>query len=482
MRSFFMMLKKFTYLIVLMPLLSLGQLSNVRSHTKAIANHKDLQHGHFGFLLCDLDSSTVLHDVNGNKSFIPASTLKVATTAAALDILGPEYTFKTKLSYSGTIEDTVLKGDLVIIGGGDPTLYSGRFVHESFMTWVINQLNKANIKQIDGTIRIDGSRYDRNLPHNWIWGDVGNYYGAGAYGFNFMDNTFHIYYKSGTAGTKAKLKRIDPPLSGVSLNSTVEAAAISSDQAYIYPLPGSQESIIKGQIPQNRSEFRVRGSMYDPGWWFASLMEEQLLQNGIRSKQGFVAQSSTVPIPTEKLLGVYSSPKLKTIVEITNLVSMNLYAECLAKEMAVQKGTKGCTTEDAVKTIVAHWASKGVAVRGWKMSDGSGLSRNNTITPRQMNGILKYMHTSDHQEAFLNSLPVAGERGTMRNMLKGTAAQGKVFAKSGYINGCRAYTGYVEGKSGKMYSFVLMANNYTCSNSEIKRKFTKVMIAMAGLP
>ncbi len=479
MRSFFVMLKKLTFILTLSPALVFGQLSGVKSNVKAIAAHKDLQQGHLGFYLYDLDSAAAIYTVNGLKSFIPASTLKVPTTAAALDVLGADYCFITKLGHTGELVDSTIKGNLIITGGGDPTLDSDRFMHPSFVSWVSDKLREKGVKKIEGSIIVDASRYDRNLPHNWIWGDVGNYYGAGSFGFNFMDNTYRVYLKSGGAGSQTRVVRVDPDLDLVNFDNAVVAAAISSDQAYIYPK--GDQLYITGRIPQNRKEFRVRGSMTDPGKWFTTTLLARLKEQGI-TVIGENHLTSPTRVEVTSKLGAFKSPPLKTIVEMTNLISMNLYAECLAKEVAVKRGVSGPTTEAAAKSVVGYWSGKGIPIIGWKMNDGSGLSRNNGITPRQMNHVLRYMYKADARSEFLKSLPVAGERGTMRNMCKGTKAQGKVMAKSGYINGCRAYVGYVTGTSGKMYSFVLMANNYTCSNSEIKRKFTKVMVAMAGLP
>lgn len=439
-----------------------------------------LKHGTLGFVLYDLDSSKTILEENQEKSLIPASTLKLVTTATALEVLGADYTFKTTLGYTGNIEDSTLKGDLVIVGGGDPTLGSPRFQTDPFDQWVIDQLHQKGIKQVTGNIVLDASRYESNHPHNWIWGDIGNYYGAGSYGINYIDNTYNLYFKSGAAGTQTKITSIEPDLGLLQINNEVQAARISSDQAYIFGEAFNNAKTIKGQIPQYRKDFKVRGAIPDPALWLGTILGQTLNNQNI-SWKGKVLPQYQKPAGEYMKLGVYNSPPLQTIVRVTNMVSMNLYAETMAREIALSLGVRQPNTEEAANKIEQHWKSKGVNIDGLKLSDGSGLSRNNLITPEQLATILIKMYNGENKDAYMQSLPVSGKSGTMRRMGAGTVAEGRVMAKSGYINGIRTYSGYITTVSGRHLAFVVMANNFTCSAHQMKKKIEKLMVEMAGL-
>lgn len=470
----------FTYCLLLVSLGGWAQDSHLAGSVSNLIADPYLQHGTLGFILYDLDSSKTLLAENEEKSLIPASTLKLVTTATALEVLRADYTFKTTLGYTGSIADSILKGDLVIVGGGDPTLGSPRFRTDPFDHWVVDQLKQKGVKSVDGNILLDASRYESNHPHNWIWGDIGNYYGAGSYGINYIDNTYNLYFKSGAAGTQTKITSVEPDLGLLKINNDVEAARISSDQAYIFGQAFNHTKTIQGQIPQYRTDFKVRGAIPDPALWLGTILGNTLNNHDIVWK-GKVLPYYKTSVGEFRMLGKYSSPPLQTIVRVTNMVSMNLYAETMAKEIALSLGMQQPNTEEAANKIEQFWKSEGIDIDGLKLSDGSGLSRNNLITPEQLAGILIKMYNSKNKDAYMESLPVSGKSGTMRRMGAGTVAEGRVMAKSGYINGIRTYSGYITTVSGRHLAFVVMANNFTCSAHQMKKKIEKLMIEMAGL-
>jgi D-alanyl-D-alanine carboxypeptidase/D-alanyl-D-alanine-endopeptidase (penicillin-binding protein 4) len=191
------------------------------------------------------------------------------------------------------------------------------------------------------------------------------------------------------------------------------------------------------------------------------------------------------PAPAERT-AVYThlSPPLKDIIYWLNKKSINLYAEHLVKMIGYTLLKDG-SNESGTKAITEFWQGKGVPVDGLHMNDGSGLSRYNGITPNQLANMLRMNLLEPWFQDFFNSLPVAGlstDPGSLKNMCKGTAAEGKVWAKSGYISRVRTYTGYVETKSGRRLCFAMMANNYTCTNAVCKDFLEGLMVKMAEIP
>ena len=173
----------------------------------------------------------------------------------------------------------------------------------------------------------------------------------------------------------------------------------------------------------------------------------------------------------------HRSAPLSEIVKATNEKSINLYAEALAKRLAVAKGKPG-STDAAMEYMEKYWQSQGVDTRGMYLRDGSGLSPHNSVSAMQMARMLKQVYQSSYRGAFVNSLPVAGRSGTLKSMLRGTAAEGRIQAKSGYISGVRCYVGYLDANGSKPLIFAMLANNYDCGAGEMRRKWERLMLAM----
>ena len=184
------------------------------------------------------------------------------------------------------------------------------------------------------------------------------------------------------------------------------------------------------------------------------------------------------------LLSTYKSPLLKDIVYWLNKKSVNLYAEHLLKAVG-QKKNKDGSTQGGAKAVANWWKAQGINTDGLHMEDGSGLSRYNGITARQLSNMLQKNVGQSWFESFYESLPIAGnasDPGTLKRMCKNTAAANNVHAKSGYISRVRAYAGYVDTKSGKRLCFAMMANNFTCKASQMRKMFAELMVRLAELP
>ncbi len=436
-----------------------------------IENKEYLKHAHIGIYALYPDSEEVILDINSEKTLIPASTQKLVTTAVALQKLGSDFKFNTKVYYSGEIKDSILHGNIVIKGGGDPTLGSERFNQQNFIYDWVSKIRAFGVKEVKGTIITDVTSHSNNPIHNWIWGDIANYYGATAYSINLFDNTQKLYFKTGNIGDTAKIMKAEPEVNFVNYRSEVIAGNITSDEAYVYGSPFDGNRIVKGKLPQYRSEFLVKAALPSPNKVLEQLMKKQLEKAGISINEEVVVKGEL------NLIFVHESPPLKDIIYWTNQISMNLYAEAILLSLCLNSGQ--ANSDLGVKEVESFISSKGIYVEGMHLSDGSGLSRNNGITAKQMVQILQQIKTTKEFDDFYKSLPVSGESGTLRNFAK--SIPGKIHAKSGYINGVRCYSGYLTTNNGREVIFSIMINNYTCSNYQIKKDIEDLLIQLQKL-
>ncbi|MGB3947332.1 MAG: D-alanyl-D-alanine carboxypeptidase/D-alanyl-D-alanine-endopeptidase [Bacteroidia bacterium] len=463
--------------------------SKLYQELKKLETDNTLQHGTLSLCVMPVLKDTIIAQYNSNASVIPASTLKIVTTAAALSILGKDFRFETKLQYDGLLDTTsgTLKGNLYITGGGDPTLESAYFKdkNDSLSTtdkWA-NYLKQKGIKKIEGAIIGDESIFEDNaLPPQWVWADIGNYFGAGACGLSYADNKYRIYLKSEAVGTNTFIVKTEPQIEGLQLINTITAGG-SGDNAFIYGAPYSYYRKLQGTIPANKNNYDIEGSLPDPALFCAQSLHKSLNSIGILVTQKATTVRQLKEFESyinrdKKTIFTNYSPSLSEIVYWTNLKSNNLYAEHLLKYIAYKEKGLGQTTE-GTDIVTNYWQRKGIDVEGFFMNDGSGLSRSNVITTKTEAEILRYMAKDKNFKPFYDSFPVAGKSGSLGSLCEGTFAENNLRAKSGYITRARGYAGYVKNKKGELLCFSVLANNYECSASEMKKKLEKILVAIA---
>jgi D-alanyl-D-alanine carboxypeptidase/D-alanyl-D-alanine-endopeptidase (penicillin-binding protein 4) len=464
--------------------------SRLQSEIDKLNADDALKHGVWGFCVMTADSGKIIASNNPELSLMPASTMKIITTGAALGLLGEDFRYETRIEYDGTFEASTgtIKGNLYIRGCGDPTLGSSYFrskdstsSFDSIPYW----LKQKGVKYITGNIIADETCFDWNpVPDGWQWGDLGQYYGAGSCGLAYRDNRVTLHFNS-TRPDSVVLERIVPFPQGVNYQSAVKADG-KKDEAYVYGAPFGNLFRIEGTIPPQRKDFEVEASNPDPAFQCAVDLLNALVKNGIPvGKKAYTMRRLQLegPVATAKASFLFSirSPKLSDIVRQTNIHSDNTYAEQLCRTLGMLKGEAG-TTEAGINVIRNYWQSQGISLEGLNMTDGCGLSRSNLVTTQVEASILQKICSMKWYNTFDHSLPVAGREGSMTSLCKGTLAENNLHAKTGYINRARGYAGYVKTKSGKLLCFSLLANNYTCTAAEMKKKLEKILVAMAELP
>lgn len=463
---------------------------DVRLALQKMIADKDLKNASISFYALDIDSNKVIGGIASGRSLVPASTMKLVTTATALEMIGPNKRFPTRLKYTGDVDtNCVLNGNIYIDGGGDPCLGSERFEkqYRNFINkWAI-AIQNLGIDSINGRVIANATIFsEQMIPSTWIWADLGNYYGAGPCGLSIYENKCNIEFSSFNRGDSTEITCIYPYIPNLKFDNGVKSMITHKDLSYIFGAPYQEERIFKGGIPTNKQNFMVRGSVPDPAYLTAFELDMELRGLGIKlsDPSTTIRRMKNEELTIEKLkkrtITTTWSPKLIDIINLTNMHSINLYAEHLMNQIGINKYKSGDTGSGS-KATTLFWKEKELDIDGFYVYDGSGLSRFNAISAKQLVGILKYMHESENKELFLNSLPVAGKSGTMRTLGRGTAAQGKVSAKSGTMTRVKSYAGYVTTKDGRNLAFAIIANNYNCSSFQMKKKMEKIMIKLAEI-
>lgn len=465
-------------------------LANLSDAVLELQNSEFMRSGSLAVSVKAVKEGTTVFALNPERALPSASTLKLVSTATVLALFGGDYKFQTFLEYDGALIGDTLAGNLYIHGTGDPSLGSDRFkgypsASELVTRWVA-AVRRSGIKYIKGKVLADASFFDKEaVASTWIWGDMGNYYGAGVQGLNFNENLYRVKFKPGTdPGDPTTVIGTDPAIPYLSFNNQVTTGERGSgDQTIIYSSPLGNNVLLTGTVPAGNAVFTVKGSIPDPAWYAAYALKNALSGGGIvvgEAEQVPVNMSLVSPEP-RKIIDEYKSPPLRELCQQTNFWSINLFADALFKQSGKRLSGKS-GFDDAATAVTAYWSGRGADLRGFYIKDGSGLSPSGSITAGSLTDILNLANKDVSFKDFYQSIAVLGLNGTVRNLGKGTRAAGNVHAKSGSIEGTRAYAGYVNAKSGALLSFTIIANKYVPgTNRVISDSLVKLMTLMAEL-
>lgn len=478
-------------LVLLLCLLSVRLLTGQSATQQAVdqlSRESALEHGQLSVAIVDVESGQLIASYDPEKALIPASIQKLFTTASALGIMGADYTFKTELQYSGLLgADGILRGNIFIKGYGDPTLGSDQMDEADDLPTILSKLRlsvqQKGIRRIEGHIVGDPSWLGTTVNgRGWPWGDMGNYYAAGAWGLNMHENLYYLRFQQRPRlGDQPPIVEVEPVIPGlVFQNELRSASAGSGDNAYIYGAPRTYERFVRGTIPVGSRVFSIKGSIPDPPLFAAQQLQEQLLSVGIVTAQKAL-NLWDLPVqehrPNEReLLYTHSSPPLSTIVERANMQSVNLYCEALIRAMGQIRKDDG-SPDAGIEAAEDFWKDRGLSLDGCYFQDGSGLARTNAATSRFFANLLVKVSRDDRIfNSLYASLPIAGQSGGMRYALRGTAAAGKVRAKTGTLQRVRSLAGYIDARSGRRLAFCIITNNFSGSGGAMRSKMEALLL------
>ena len=437
--------------------------------TQKLLNSDQMKNASLGICVAEETTGKIIFEKNASAGLSPASSQKIFTAIAALELLGKDFRFKTDVGYSGQIENGMLNGNLIITGYGDPTLGSWRYDNtkmDAIDKKIVDILASTGIEKIKGNVIVNETKFDiQSLPGGWAWNDIGNYYGAGAWGFNWHENQYDLSLKTGQrTGDEVEIRKAAPELPDVHWVNTLKTdAPQSGDNSVIYLPPFATTGFLQGTIGASDKEQIISGAMPNPPLLFSKHLEKLLDENGIECKGKFLTGSAYVfnkeKVPAEeRKMGTLYSPSLDSVIYWFLQKSINLYGEALAKELALQN-EKPATVQNGVALIKKFWDENGITASFLKMIDGCGLSPQNYVTPLAEVKALLYAKNRDWFDAFYKALP-------LYNGMK---------MKSGTISGCKAFTGYHTAKDGNKYVFSIIINNYNGTTLSIVRKMYELL-------
>lgn len=453
--------------------------SGLKAAIEKVISQPRFRHAVVGIVVLDPDTSEVVYERNSEVSLTPASCMKAITTICALHFLGADHRFETKVEAVGPIKDGVLKGDIVIHGGGDPVLgcsrVEGSLSSETVMADWVKGIRAAGIKEIAGSVVGDASYFpDDPVPATWMWEDIGNYYAAGTSGLAFYENLYYLYFKPGAkVGDAAEIARTEPPTPEIKwANGMKTGAAGSGDNGYIFGVPGEMHRMTRGTIPMG-GEFSIKGSLPDSAVTCANQLRAALEKAGIKVNGNPPGAYDDGPVT---VVATTLSPPLSKIIYRLCKESNNFFAEMLL--MHTGKAVGAADREGALKAEEAYLKSLGVPTGGMHFADGSGLSRRDGVTPIGMARMVAAVRNEPWFGVWLESLPWLGMDGDLAGRHKNTPLKGKVRAKTGLIERVRGLVGTIDAKSGKRYCFAMIANGYDGSWVEVDNQMDTMLEAI----
>ncbi len=432
------------------------------------------RNAHVSLCIEDLRTNKVLAFFNKDRQLIPASITKLITSVTALKALTPAYRFTTTVDLEGSIDNGVLHGDLIINAGLDPTLESRFFPdHESFIVRCIEELKKKGIKKITGSVKVNRKAHiGPAVPEDWEDADVTEDYGSGVHALNYADNVCSLIFD--VSGQRAKLIETLPHQKKLTVTNRITTTRSRRKAGYLRASrkKNSNDLLVSGTVLRQNSLRELRTTTPDP----ADALECDLTEALDCEEIEVGNHANTKKKGNERLLS-HQSPLLEDIIKSLLFRSDNMYAEAVQRAIALVPG-KSSSRESALEReydILNNW---GIDTSGQTIYDGSGLSRTNRYSAAFLADVLSHA-AADPQTGMLlpTLLPVCGYEGTVRNLLKGTALEGKIALKSGSMNGVLCYAGYYP-TGQPQYAVVVMVNGYRCGYGAVKSKIENLLLGL----
>jgi D-alanyl-D-alanine carboxypeptidase/D-alanyl-D-alanine-endopeptidase (penicillin-binding protein 4) len=476
-----------TLILILCLFLLLSCTTPVQRSLESLTENRALLGAQSGVAIKSLSDDAYAFRSNDEQFFIPASNMKLFTTAAGLILLGPEFRYTTSLYADGEIRGGLLDGNLIIRGVGDPTL-SGRFqaggAAEIFSDWA-ERLLGLGVTEIKGDIIGDGSLFgEAYLGAGWAWDDDLYCYSAQISALSINDNCVAISVRPGSAAGETPFITVDDGSGYITIrNRAVTTSSAEGASLRLSREPASNLLTVSGEIPAGADFERFFVTIHNPAQFAAAHLRRALESKGIViggtiSDRGQF--SGPIVYESMKIVASYTSPPLREVIGEINKTSRNLYAELLFRTLGNSFLGDG-SARAAAEVLKGALVKMSVPPDSVVVYDGSGLSRMNLVTPAALLALLKYMYRHEHFSYFLDSLPIAGIDGTLRDRMRNTPAEGRVLAKTGSMTHVLNLSGYVRSRAGKMYAFSILTNNYTGPVDALKRVQDSALVSLINL-
>jgi serine-type D-Ala-D-Ala carboxypeptidase/endopeptidase (penicillin-binding protein 4) len=448
--------------------------------------------GEWGLLIIDAETGETLYELNADKYFLPASNMKLFTTALALAKLGPDYRFHTTLETRGAVSPQgTLTGDLFLVGRGDPNLSNRKFPYElkedfdgapeKVLAELADALVGKGVKEIIGDVVGDDSYFPREpYPSGWEIDDMVWEYGAAVSAIVVDDNTTTLTLTPGdSAGAPVEAVVTPATPDFIVQNNVVTSAADTKSDLTLTREPNSKVVVIRGTMLAHSAPRKLVLAIHDPAEHAATLLTRLLVERGVKvegaSRSMHIAEPSSAP--PRAVLAEHVSVPLGDSVKLVNKISQNLHTEMLLRA-AARKASVWNTPEDLMKFPADFYTAAGIPSGDVIQHDASGLSRHDLVTPRAIVALLKYAQTQAWFTPYFASLPVAGIDGTLETVMKNTPSVGRIHAKTGSVEHVRTRSGFADTAGGRRLIFSFLSNNQGGTNHEASDALDGLCLAM----
>jgi serine-type D-Ala-D-Ala carboxypeptidase/endopeptidase (penicillin-binding protein 4) len=438
-----------------------------------------------GIHVVDLKTGNALYSRNAERLYLPASNMKLFTAALALERLGPEYRLTTRLVRARS-------GDLILVGGGDPSMSGRTYPYQKdapatdplrAIEELADQAVAAGIARVDGDIVGDDQLYPwAPYPPSWTAEDLMGEDGAPVSALTVNDNTIAlVIHPAARAGEPATVS-FQPAIEYYAVDNRVLTVAGEKEaRIRLVHMPGSRQLVVWGSIPLAGANVRETVAVDDPALFAACALYDALVRRGVMIRGRPVARHRSVfedPWPVEgDVIATRTSPPLVEILRVIEKVSQNLHAELMLREVA--RVTRGAGTRESGLQELGTWlAGIGIKTEEWRAEDGSGLSRNDQVSPRAVTRLLRAMAASKNGAQWLSLLPVGGEDGTLENRLCCVSDGRLVRAKTGTLTRAVTLSGYADSRTRGRLAFSILINNFSAPQAEVRAWIDKIALSL----
>jgi serine-type D-Ala-D-Ala carboxypeptidase/endopeptidase (penicillin-binding protein 4) len=445
--------------------------------------------GFFGIHVVDVTTGKAVYGRNEGRLLLPASNLKILTAAVALERLGPEYRFTTRVVREAS-------GDVVLVGSGDPSLSGRVFPYQkdarpgqplAAIEDLADQIAIRGIRRIDGDIVGDDRWFPWDpYPPSWTEDDTVRDYGAAVSALTINDNVVRVSLAPGARAGEPAVVSLTPALEYLTIdNRIVTAPRGGRAEVRTQRVPGSREWLLTGSIPAGRGAVVEILPVDDPALFAASALYAALTARGIVIHGRPVARhraigEANVGADGEELAS-RKSPPLHELLQMMAKLSQNLHAELILREVgrsANGPGTHEGMTETGLAELRAYLSEIGAQPNDWRLQDGSGLSRNALVTPRLLTQALTNMAKSMDKEIWISLLPAGGEDGTLSHRLCCVSGGFGIRAKTGSLSRALALSGYAESAGNGQLAFSILVNDFSDSPGMVRQWIDKIATAL----
>jgi D-alanyl-D-alanine carboxypeptidase/D-alanyl-D-alanine-endopeptidase (penicillin-binding protein 4) len=504
-------------LLCLLLLVAQAAAKSLEDRIEKILQEEDVARSFWGIQVVSLSTGKVLYAQNADKLFTPASTTKLFTTAATLAMIGPEYRFRTTVETTGVVDKYGrLNGDLLLVGRGDPNL-SGRVMpfntrterrtpHLQVLENLADELVRKGVKYIDGDVVADDSYFAfERYGEGWAREDLISQWGAPVSALSINDNLLFVSILPADRPGEKAFVSITPYADYFHVDNRVITTpqGTGPSRVFINREPGSNLLTLWGNIPVDDAGASQAMAIEDPAEFAAQLFRNLLERRGVvvygrqrakhtelaslstfsvttRAPAGGGAVSADIPAqPQAMVLATHQSMPLIEGLRVINKISQNLHAELMLRLLGRERGMSG-TVEAGLEVLRGFLMQAGVAPEEYVFYDGSGLSRQNLVTPRAVVRLLQYAKSQPWATEFRGTLPLAGNDGTLANRFKGSPAEGRVWAKTGILSHVEALAGYAITGKGEEVAFVILANNHNLPRKRTLQAIDSIVEQIVG--